>query len=79
MQIIVKTVMQLVPKQKEIIVYGNETTKEGWAEFRNRLSSYEAEGGFPLILFNLSLNRFQPTGLFVSKVILESPHFQVEM
>lgn len=71
--------MQLVPKQKEIIVYGNETTKEGWAEFRNRLSSYEAEGGFPLILFNLSLNRFQPTGLFVSKVILESPHFQVEM
>ncbi len=79
LQIIAKNIAKLQPKPKEIIVYGDETTKEGWADFRKRLAAYEAEDGFPLILFNLARNRFQETGMFVSKDILKSPYFQAEM
>ncbi len=79
MQIIAKSIGKLQPKPKEIIVFGDEKTKEGWMAFRKRLSAYETEGGFPLILFNLARNCFQETGMFVSKDILKSSYFQAEM
>ena len=79
MQIIVKKAVKLNPIKNKIVVYGNEKDKNSWQEFRNRLSEYEREDGYPLILFNMQINRFQNTQLFVSKEILHSNYFNAEM
>lgn len=79
MQIIAKEVIKLSPKKKNIIVYGDKKTKEEWLEFRERISIHEEENGYPLILFNLDINKFQDTGLFVSKTILNDTFFKSEI
>lgn len=77
-QIIVKEAKPLFPQKKDIVVYGYCQSKEEWQEFGDALKTFQVKDGFPLILYNGNLNRFQNTKMIVDKRILEDPRFHAE-